>query len=47
MKKQSSRGFTLTSVIFAVVIMTVSAILSNISLADDMDMDVEINQPTN
>jgi hypothetical protein len=44
MKKQSSRGCKLTSVIFAVVIMAVSAILSNISLADDMDMDVEINQ---
>jgi hypothetical protein len=44
MKKPSSRGCKLTSVIFAVVIMTVSAILSNISIADDMD--VEITQPT-
>ncbi len=43
MNKSSSRGFKLTTVIFAVFIMAVSAVLSNSSVADDMD--VEITQP--
>ncbi len=41
MNKSSSRGFKLTTVIFAVLIMAVSAVLSNTSLADDMDVKVE------
>lgn len=38
MRKSSSRGLKLTTVIFAVLIMTVSAILSNTSIADDMEV---------
>ncbi|MGL1958498.1 MAG: hypothetical protein OCD00_14405 [Colwellia sp.] len=41
MNKSSSRGFKLTTVIFAVLVMAVSAILSNTSIADDMDVKVE------
>lgn len=40
MNKSSSRGFKLTTVIFAVLIMAVSAILSNTSVADDMDVEI-------
>jgi hypothetical protein len=40
MKKPSSRGCKLTSVILAVLIMTVSAVLSNTSVADDMEVDI-------
>ncbi|WP_281284860.1 hypothetical protein [Litorilituus lipolyticus] len=39
MNKSSSRGLKLTTVIFAVLIMAVSAILSNTSVADDMDVE--------
>jgi len=38
MRKSSPRGLKLTTVIFAVFVMTVSAMLSNTSLADDMDV---------
>jgi len=40
MNKSSSRGFKLTSVIFAVIIMAVSAVLSGNSVADDMDVEI-------
>ncbi|WP_170176725.1 hypothetical protein [Litorilituus sediminis] len=40
MNKSSSRGFKLTTVIFAVLIMAISAILSNTSVADDMDVEI-------
>ena len=38
MNKSSSRGLKLTTVIFAVIVMAVSAILSNTSVADDMEV---------
>lgn len=38
MNKSSSRGLKLTTVIFAVFVMAVSAILSNTSIADDMEV---------
>jgi hypothetical protein len=38
MRKSSPRGFKLTAVIVAVLIMAVSAILSNTSVADDMEV---------
>ncbi|MDP7592029.1 MAG: hypothetical protein QF552_04915 [Litorilituus sp.] len=38
MSKSSSRGLKLTTVIFAVFVMAVSAVLSNTSVADDMDV---------
>ncbi len=38
MSKSSSRGLKLTTVIFAVLIMAVTAILSNTSVADDMEV---------
>jgi len=38
MRKSHSRGLKLTTVIFAVLVMTVSAILSNTSVADNMDV---------
>jgi hypothetical protein len=38
MHKSSPGGFKLTTVIFAVLIMAVSAILSNTSIADDMEV---------
>jgi len=38
MRKSSPKGLKLTTVIFAVFIMTVSAILSNSSVADDMEV---------
>ncbi len=40
MNKSSSRGFKLTTVIFAVLIMALSAVLSNTSVADDMDVEI-------
>tara|TARA_B100000809_G_scaffold164658_1_gene162017 strand:- start:25 stop:216 length:192 start_codon:yes stop_codon:yes gene_type:complete len=40
MNNSSSRGFKLTSVIFAVIIMAVSAMLSGNSVADDMDVEI-------
>ena len=41
MRKSSSRGLKLTTVVFAVLIMAVSAVLSNTSIADDKDVTVE------
>jgi hypothetical protein len=38
MNKSSSRGLKLTTVIFAVLVMAVSALLSNTSVADDMEV---------
>jgi len=38
MRKSSPRGLKLTTVIFAVLIMAVSAILSNTSVADYMEV---------
>ncbi len=39
MRRSSPRGLKLTTVIFAVFVMTVSAILSNTSVADDMEVE--------
>ena len=41
MNRSSSRGVKLTTVIFAVFVLAVSAILSNSSIADDMDVVIE------
>jgi hypothetical protein len=41
---KSSRGFKLTTVVFAVLILMISAMLSNTSVADDMDVTTEISQ---
>jgi len=41
MNKASSKGFKLTTVVFAVVVLAVSAILSNSTVADDRDIAVE------
>tara|TARA_B110000014_G_scaffold261084_1_gene252111 strand:+ start:1598 stop:1732 length:135 start_codon:yes stop_codon:yes gene_type:complete len=41
MKKSSSRGVNLTTVLIAVFVMTVSAVLSNTSVANDMDVKIE------
>ena len=38
MRKSSPKGLKLTTVIFAVFVMAVSAILSNSSIADDMEV---------
>jgi len=38
MRKSSPKGLKLTTVIFAVFVMTVSAILSSNSVADDMEV---------
>ncbi len=38
MHKSSPRGLKLTTVVFAVFVMTVSAILSNSLVADDMEV---------
>jgi hypothetical protein len=40
MNNSFSRGFKLTSVIFAVIIMAVCAMLSGNSVADDMDVEI-------
>ena len=42
MNRSSPKGIKLTTVIFAVIVLAVSAALSNISIADDKD--VTINQ---
>lgn len=39
MNNSSERGFKLTTVIFAVIIMAVTAMLSGNSVADDMDVE--------
>jgi hypothetical protein len=44
MNKSSSRGFKLTTVVFAVLVLAVSAILSNTSVAGDMDVTTELSQ---
>ena len=41
MNKSSSKGIKLTTVIFAVLILALSAILSNTSIAGDMDVTIE------
>lgn len=41
MKESSPRGVKLTTVLIAVFVMTVSAVLSNTSVADDMDVKIE------
>lgn len=38
MRKSSPKGLKLTTVIFAVFVMTIAAILSNNSVADDMEV---------
>ncbi len=38
MNKSSSKGVKLTTVIFAVLVLALSAILSNTSVAEDMDV---------
>ena len=40
MNNSSSRGLNLTTVIFAVIIMAVSAMLSSNSVAEDMDVEI-------
>ena len=40
MKRSSPKGFKLTTVIIAVLIMAVSAVLSSASVADDMDVEI-------
>ena len=42
MNKSSSKGVKLTTVIFAVCILGLSALLSNNSVADDMDVKIEL-----
>jgi hypothetical protein len=41
MNRSSSRGIKLTTVIFAVIVLAVSAVLSNISIAGDKDVTIE------
>ncbi|MGJ8694466.1 MAG: hypothetical protein ACSHW0_18515 [Thalassotalea sp.] len=41
MKRSSSRGFKLTKVIFAVIILAVSAVMSNSPIADDREVQTE------
>ncbi|MDO6444424.1 hypothetical protein Q4493_01420 [Colwellia sp. 1_MG-2023] len=41
MNKSPSKGIKLTTVIFAVLVLALSAILSNTSVADDMDVVTE------
>lgn len=41
MNKSSSKGFKLTTVIFAVAVLAVSAMLSNSTVADDTDVQIE------
>ncbi len=40
MNKSSPRGFKLTIVVLAVLIMAVSAVLTNTSVANDMDVTI-------
>ena len=44
MNKSSSKGIKLTTVFFAVLVLTVSALLSNHSIADDMDVTIETSE---
>ncbi len=44
MNKSSSKGIKLTTVVFAVLVLTVSALLSNNSIADDMDVKIETSE---
>ncbi len=44
MNRSSSKGFKLTTVVFAVLFLAVSALFSNSSIADDMDVKVELSQ---
>lgn len=44
MNRSSSRGFKLTTVIFAVFVLMVSALLSNTSIAGDKDVQIEVSQ---
>jgi hypothetical protein len=44
MNKSSSRGFKLTTVVIAVFVLAISAVLSNTSVADDMDVTTEQTQ---
>ncbi|XQW85791.1 hypothetical protein ACOYR1_03365 [Thalassotalea piscium] len=44
MNKSSSRGIKLTTVIFAVIILALSAVMSNHSVAGNMDVTVEQTQ---
>ncbi|MCJ8320794.1 MAG: hypothetical protein MJK12_14240 [Colwellia sp.] len=44
MNKSSSKGIKLTTVFFAVLVLTVSALLSNNSIADDMDVEIETSE---
>lgn len=41
MNRSSSKGIKLTTVIFAVVILAISALLSNNSIADDKEVKIE------
>jgi hypothetical protein len=41
MNRSSSGGIKLTTVIFAVIVLAVSAALSNISIAGDKDVTIE------
>lgn len=41
MNRPASKGFKLTTVIFAVLVMAVSAVLSNTSIAGDTDILTE------
>jgi len=41
MNRSSSGGIKLTTVVFAVIVLAVSAALSNISIADDKDVTIE------
>lgn len=42
MNKSPSKGIKLTTVIFAVLILALSAVLSNTSVAGNMDVNVEL-----
>mgnify|MGYP000073646319 CR=1 FL=1 len=44
MSKSSSKGFKLTTVILAVFVLTISALLSNNTIADDKDVKVETSE---
>jgi hypothetical protein len=44
MNKSSPEGVKLTTVIFAVIILALSAVLSNFSIADDRDVIIEQSQ---
>ncbi len=44
MNRSSSRGFKLTTVILAVIVLTLSALFSNSSIAGDMDVKIEASK---